>query len=101
MTVLCLAPRLITEADVSSRVVAVALRVGVAVCQSFVIRERFFRWEEGRRQSFFVESASLPNYRRLGDDLQLTPLSPSSCRLVWTIAAEPRPWARRPKSPTA
>ena len=69
--------------------------------RAFVIRERFFRWEEGRRQSFFVESASLPNYRRLGDDLQLTPLSPSSCRLVWTIAAEPRPWARRPKSPTA
>lgn len=58
------------------------------------IEERFFRWEDGRRQSFGVESASLPTYRSLGEDYLIEPLGPDSCRFTWTIAARPRPLAR-------
>ena len=58
-----------------------------------VIEERFFRWEEGRRQSFYAVAMSAPMFRRLAEDYELEPGSGSDCRLTWTIAIEPRPWA--------
>jgi hypothetical protein len=61
---------------------------------AFVIEERFFRWDEGRRSSFVVERASLPGYRRLGDDYLVEPVSAGSSRFTWTIAAEHHPLAR-------
>jgi Polyketide cyclase / dehydrase and lipid transport len=59
-----------------------------------VIRERFFRWEEGSRKSFYVEEASLPLFRRFAEDYLVEPTSETSCRFTWTIAAEPRMPAR-------
>jgi hypothetical protein len=59
-----------------------------------VIRERFFRWEEGRRQSFFVVEANTPMFRRFAEDYLVEPTSDDSCRFTWTIAHEPRGLAR-------
>jgi hypothetical protein len=59
-----------------------------------VLHERFFRWEEGRRHSFYVEEASLPLFRRFAEDYLVEPTSEGSCRFTWTIAAEPRPNTR-------
>jgi hypothetical protein len=59
-----------------------------------VIEERFFVWEEGRRQSFYAVAMSVPMFRRFGEDIELEPTGEASCRLTWTIAIEPRPWAR-------
>jgi hypothetical protein len=54
------------------------------------LRERFFRWDEGRRQSFTVVQASLPMFRQFGEDYLLEP-TPSGCRFTWTFAFEPGP----------
>jgi hypothetical protein len=59
-----------------------------------VLHEEFFRWEEGRRKSFFVQEASLPLFSRFAEDYLVEPVSAGSCRFTWTIAAEPRPAAR-------
>jgi hypothetical protein len=59
-----------------------------------VIHERFFRWEEGRRQSFYALEVSIPLFRRLAEDYLVEPTSETSCRFTWTIAIEPKPAAR-------
>ena len=59
-----------------------------------VIKEHFFRWEEGRRKSFFVLEESFPLFRRFAEDYLVEPTSETSCRFTWTIAYEPRPAAR-------
>jgi hypothetical protein len=56
-----------------------------------VLHERFFRWEEGRRYSFYVEEASVPPFRRFAEDYLVEVLAESACRLTWTIAIESRP----------
>ena len=55
------------------------------------LNERFFRWDEGRRMSFYVESASLPGFKRFAEDLVLEPTSTGS-RLTWTFAVQAQPW---------
>jgi hypothetical protein len=65
---------------------------------ALVINERFFRWEEGRRKSFYVLESSLPLFRRFGEDYLVEEVSPTSCRFTWTLAAEPLP-AARPGAP--
>lgn len=59
-----------------------------------MLKESYFRWEEGRRHSFAVEEVSTPMFRRLAEDYLVEPTSDSSCRLTWTIAVEPHPLAR-------
>jgi polyketide cyclase/dehydrase/lipid transport protein len=59
-----------------------------------VLDERFFLWEEGRRQSFYAVMASMPMFRRLAEDYLIEATSESACRLRWTIALEPRALAR-------
>jgi hypothetical protein len=59
-----------------------------------VLHERFFRWEEGRRHSFYVMTANVPLFRRFAEDFLVEPGSETSCRFTWTIAIEPRPAAR-------
>ncbi|MBA3866450.1 MAG: SRPBCC family protein [Solirubrobacterales bacterium] len=59
-----------------------------------VIKERYFRWEEGRRHSFMVVEASTPMFRRFAEDYLVEPTSDSACRFTWTIAAESKPAAR-------
>ena len=57
---------------------------------AMVINERFFRWEEGRRKSFYVIEATGPLFRRFAEDYLVEPVSETSCQFTWTIAWEPR-----------
>ncbi|MFJ6675999.1 SRPBCC family protein [Actinosynnema sp. NPDC091369] len=52
------------------------------------LREVFIRWEEGRRQSFAVDRANLPVFRRFGEDY-LVERAAEGSRLTWTFAYEP------------
>jgi hypothetical protein len=63
-----------------------------------VLREVYFRWEEGRHKSFYVSQATLPLFRRFAEDYLVEETSPSSCRFTWTVASEPTA-AGRPGSP--
>jgi hypothetical protein len=65
-----------------------------ALYGALVVDERYFRWEEGRRQSFLVERASLPLFRRFAEDYLVEETSPTSSRFTWTIALDPYPLAR-------
>ena len=56
-----------------------------------VFRERFFRWEEGRRHSFAVTEATVPAFRRFAEDVLIEPEGEHACRMTWTIAIEPQP----------
>jgi Polyketide cyclase / dehydrase and lipid transport len=59
-----------------------------------VLRERYFRWEEGRRHSFTLEEATAPLFRSLVEDYSVEPTSDASSRFTWTIAIDPHPAAR-------
>jgi Polyketide cyclase / dehydrase and lipid transport len=59
-----------------------------------MLREYYFRWEEGLRHSFYVVETTAPVFRSLAEDYLLEPRSERSCRFTWTIAIEPRPFAR-------
>jgi hypothetical protein len=69
-------------------------RTARALGGALVIDEVFFRWEEGRRQTFSALGTSLPMFNRFGEDYLLEPVSDSRCRFTWTIAAEPKPLAK-------
>ena len=66
-----------------------ATRTAVALRGANVLHERFFRWEEGRRKSFYVVEASAPFFRRFAEDYLVEPMTETTCRFTWTIAAEP------------
>ena len=59
-----------------------------------VLKEVYFRWEEGHRKSFYVDQATLPLFRRFAEDYLVEEISPSSCRFTWIVASEPTPAAR-------
>ena len=61
---------------------------------ALALKEIYFRWEEGRRKSFYVSEATLPLFRRFAEDYLVEELSPSSCRFTWTVASESPPAAR-------
>ena len=56
--------------------------------------ELFFRWEEGRRMSFYVERTNSPLFRRFAEDYLVEPVGAESCTFTWTVAVEPRALAR-------
>lgn len=58
-----------------------------------LFRERYFRWEEGRRHSFYVLESSAPLAKRFAEDYLVEPTGEGSCRFTWTIAFEPQPLA--------
>jgi len=59
------------------------------VAGALVIRELFFRWEEGRRKSFYVVEANLPLFRYFGEDYLVEETAPNACRFTWTMAGQP------------
>jgi hypothetical protein len=69
-------------------------RTARSLAGTSILMERFFRWEEGRRKSFYVIETTVPLFRRFAEDYLVEPTSESSCRFAWTIAFEPRPAAR-------
>lgn len=73
-------------------------RTARTIGNASVLNERFFRWEEGRRQSFYVLESNVPFFRRFAEDYLVEPTSETACRFTWTIAIEPHP-AARPTNP--
>jgi Polyketide cyclase / dehydrase and lipid transport len=68
-------------------------RTARTIGNATVINERFFRWEEGRRKSFYVLDSNLPFFRRFAEDYLVEPTSATACRFTWAIAVEPHPLA--------
>lgn len=52
------------------------------------VRERFFRWEEGSRKSFYGTEINRPVVARFAEDYLIEPTT-RGCRFTWTIAFEP------------
>ena len=55
-----------------------------------IINEYYFRWEEGRRKSFYVVDASAPMFKCFAEDYLVEPVSDDSCTFTWSIAYESR-----------
>ena len=64
----------------------------VTLAVVLTVRERFFRWVEGKRFSFSGLEASLPGLRNVAEDWVIES-TPSGSRLTWTLADGARPWA--------
>lgn len=60
--------------------------------RAMTVRERFFRWDEGKGYSFYVESANRPGIRRFAENYEIEP-DGAGARFTWTIAIEPAPRA--------
>ena len=64
-----------------------ATRTVVMPGSTATIHEYFFRWEEGRRHSFYATEANRPLFGRLAEDYLVEP-SGDGTRLTWTFALE-------------
>jgi hypothetical protein len=73
-------------------------RTARALRGALVINEEFFRWEEGRRKSFYVLEGSMPMFESLAEDYLVESTSDTSCAFTWTIAVKPKA-AARPLTP--
>jgi hypothetical protein len=56
---------------------------------SMIVRERFFRWDEGKGYSFYVAETNRPLVVRFAEDYVIEPDGDGSV-FTWTIALEPR-----------
>jgi uncharacterized protein YndB with AHSA1/START domain len=61
--------------------------------RAIAVRERFFRWDEGHRKTFYVTEADRPLLKRFGEDYLVEPTATGS-RFTWTVAMEPLPRTR-------
>jgi carbon monoxide dehydrogenase subunit G len=70
-----------------------AVRV-LRIARLFSVEEHFYRWDEERRATFHVTSATRPVLNALAEDFLLEPI-PTGTRLTWTMALDPKlPGAR-------
>lgn len=53
------------------------------------MRERYFRWDEGHRHSFFVYESTLPLFTRFAEDYLVEP-DGEATRFTWVLAPEPK-----------
>ncbi len=60
---------------------------------AMTVRERFFRWDEGKGYSFYAESANRPLLDRFAEDYVVEPDGDGTL-LTWTIAFRARPALR-------
>jgi Polyketide cyclase / dehydrase and lipid transport len=65
-----------------------ATRDVVAAGEVITMRERFFRWEEGRRHSFCAYESTLPIFKRFAEDYVVEP-DGADTLFTWTVALEP------------
>ena len=63
--------------------------------RALALNEVYFRWDEGRRKSFYVSETTLPLFRCFVEDYLIEEISPPSCRFTWTVASE-APLVARP-----
>jgi hypothetical protein len=61
---------------------------------AMTVRERFFRWDEGKGYSFYVYEANRPLLDRFAEDYVIEADGAGSI-LTWTIALDPKPRLRR------
>ena len=56
------------------------------------VRERFFRWDEGRGYSFAVYEGNVPIFRRFAEDYVVEPVGSDGKATLfsWTVAIEPK-----------
>jgi hypothetical protein len=59
------------------------------------VRERYFRWDEGRSHAFFVYESALPIFRRFAEDYVVEP-DRAETLFTWTVAIEPKNAFRLP-----
>lgn len=59
----------------------------VTVAGLVTAREQFYRWDEGKRMTFFVAEATGPGLRRMAEDYVVEE-TPTGSRLTWTVAVE-------------
>jgi hypothetical protein len=60
------------------------------------VDERFFRWEQDRRFSFYLTSQSMPIVHALAEDYLLEDLDGAAMRLTYSVAMKPRIAAANP-----
>ncbi len=64
------------------------------VLDTLTVQEHFFRWEPGRRVSFYMTTITLPLVQALAEDYLLEDNSSGGCRFTYTVAAQPTLGAR-------
>jgi hypothetical protein len=62
------------------------------------LKEVYFRWEEGRRKSFYVAEATAPLFRTFAEDYLVEETSATASRFTWRVAFDAPP-AARPGNP--
>ena len=73
----------------------------VGVLGALQADERYFLWEEGRRQAFHGTRANLPIFKRFGEYYEVEPTGDSTCRFTWKFAVEPTALGRPGRPGTA
>jgi Polyketide cyclase / dehydrase and lipid transport len=53
------------------------------------VRERYYRWDEGRSHAFYVYESSLPLFRRFAEDYIVEPDGDGTL-FTWVVAIEPK-----------
>lgn len=53
------------------------------------MRERYFRWDEGKSHAFYVYESSLPLFKRFAEDYVVEPAGAQTL-FTWTVAIEPK-----------
>jgi hypothetical protein len=62
----------------------------VTMLRLLTTRERYYRWDSGRRKTFTAVAASVPGLRRLAED-NVVERTPGGSRFIWTLVLEPGP----------
>jgi carbon monoxide dehydrogenase subunit G len=70
-----------------------AVRV-LRIAKLFTVEEHFYRWEDERRATFHVTSATRPLLSALAEDFVVEPTA-TGTRLTWIMAVEPKLPGRR------
>jgi len=72
-----------------------ATRTVVLPLHALSLHEYFFRWEEGRRFSFYATEGNRPLFGRLAEDYLVEPFG-GGTRFTWTFALEGNRGSRLP-----
>jgi len=59
------------------------------------VRERYYRWDEGRSHAFYVYEATVPVFRRFAEDYIVEPDGDQTL-FTWVLALEPKPGVALP-----
>lgn len=60
----------------------------VTIAGAVSVREHFYRWDEGKRKSFYVAASTAPGIKRFAEDYILE-ATPTGSKLTWVVAVEP------------